>query len=563
MLTLIFTLFNNSDRAVAKVGHKNKELNKYFLTYNELMSLSQKKRHRYLKVIARALIPLDSEKKSKLKKVSFLTFFINEAYAETQYRCVGGGVPVVGDASTNCGVSSYAGFSCSGGQEICNPIVFGVQSDGSPYCFSNATTELCFNRVRVRSDSFDHPIFQSEEFQRDYASFTASIGEICDEGSANIIEGRSSVRQACGHIERQTNYNRRSVNVGPQTPNFFTSGADAAAVQGGPNAPDAPPEPTGPLSPEEEEPLSPQATDELATDCSSPSLTSRVPQASSGQRRNGSQLAGRYENGNGNTRHCQVLQDMSRGQIAPHLTNLVPVQMGEVTICVMPDYLSVGTDADNVRMPLGRDQAVEIAREMGFVLPTTTMVDRICEQARGGSNSYGITSSPFPWSIESERMGRILRHDERIDASLAETSYSPGDLVACHKKDLVMNAQRSRGSHSSQVNIYGWPRSRGGRNWQPLYDGHGDSYADYSHGVRLVSQTAFVNGRPVPLTDLIRDGRISSGAGVGASEIANFLPETPSSQHGASSCFEGSTLVDRSPRPPANPSYNGGGTSIQ
>ena len=34
---------------------------------------------------------------------------------------------------------------------------------------------------------------------------------------------------------------------------------------------------------------------------------------------------------------------------------------------------------------------------------------------------------------------------------------------------------------------------------------HGARYADYSHGVRLVSATAYVNGQPRSLLDVLQD----------------------------------------------------------
>jgi hypothetical protein len=48
------------------------------------------------------------------------------------------------------------------------------------------------------------------------------------------------------------------------------------------------------------------------------------------------------------------------------------------------------------------------------------------------------------------------------------------------------------------VAIYGWHRSNGDP-IQPLSTVHGEYYADYSHGIRLVSRTAYVNGRAVDL----------------------------------------------------------------
>lgn len=57
-----------------------------------------------------------------------------------------------------------------------------------------------------------------------------------------------------------------------------------------------------------------------------------------------------------------------------------------------------------------------------------------------------------------------------------------GGLIAGHRKDLI------QGSTPSNVAIYGWYDSDGNP-IQPVFTGHGGSYADYSHGVRLVRDT--------------------------------------------------------------------------
>ena len=76
-------------------------------------------------------------------------------------------------------------------------------------------------------------------------------------------------------------------------------------------------------------------------------------------------------------------------------------------------------------------------------------------------------------------------------------------LVSGHKKDLVLTNRLS--SAPGRVAIYGWHRP-GGNPIQPLSTVHGAEYADYSHGIRLVSRTAFVNGQAVDLQDLLMDG---------------------------------------------------------
>jgi len=59
-----------------------------------------------------------------------------------------------------------------------------------------------------------------------------------------------------------------------------------------------------------------------------------------------------------------------------------------------------------------------------------------------------------------------------------------------------------------RVAIYGWHRTNG-RPIQPLSTVHGARYADYSHGVRLVSQTAFIDGKPIDLKDVIQDRELA------------------------------------------------------
>ena len=56
--------------------------------------------------------------------------------------------------------------------------------------------------------------------------------------------------------------------------------------------------------------------------------------------------------------------------------------------------------------------------------------------------------------------------------------------------------------------IYGW-HLRSGSPIQPLSTVHGAQYADYSHGVRLVSRRAYVNGRAIDLSDLLSDSRLA------------------------------------------------------
>ena len=85
---------------------------------------------------------------------------------------------------------------------------------------------------------------------------------------------------------------------------------------------------------------------------------------------------------------------------------------------------------------------------------------------------------------------------------MAQAGGRHGVLLAGHKKDLVLANRLS--ANRGRVAIYGWHRGNGDP-IQPLSTVHGEYYADYSHGIRLVSRTAYVDGRPVDLRGLLTD----------------------------------------------------------
>jgi hypothetical protein len=57
--------------------------------------------------------------------------------------------------------------------------------------------------------------------------------------------------------------------------------------------------------------------------------------------------------------------------------------------------------------------------------------------------------------------------------------------------------------------LYGWHRGPSAP-IQPLSLVHGARYADYSHGIRLVATTAFVDGLPRSIFEVLRDPALST-----------------------------------------------------
>lgn len=224
----------------------------------------------------------------------------------------------------------------------------------------------------------------------------------------------------------------------------------------------------------------------------------------------GSEVMARIGNASGEQRDAAVVDELLKGNLPHFLRKLRPVTLEgtltsgrqvRVTLCVTPEYVSVGDDRDFVRVPLGLSAAARVAQEFGFLLPTPRMVDAIFDQAQAR-----VPPSPMKPTAAMTSTAYLLEHNRMVERQLQATRADRGALAAGHKKDLVLtNRLRSK---PGRVAIYGWHRP-GGRPIQPLSTVHGAEYADYSHGVRLVSRTAYLDGKPIPLEEIIRDSELA------------------------------------------------------
>lgn len=210
----------------------------------------------------------------------------------------------------------------------------------------------------------------------------------------------------------------------------------------------------------------------------------------------------------GRRRDAAVAEAILAGNFPEFQRRLVPVTLvgttsggarTRITLCVLPDYLALGHDGDFVRVPLGLPAASRIAERFGMLLPTARMVDAIHAQAR-----VRLTPRPMTPGPQMESTAYLLRHNATLEAQRARAGAGPGALIAGHKKDLVLTNRLAE--RPGRVAIYGWHHPDG-RPIQPLSTVHGAGYADYSHGVRLVGGTAFIDGRAADLRALLADPR--------------------------------------------------------
>jgi len=196
-----------------------------------------------------------------------------------------------------------------------------------------------------------------------------------------------------------------------------------------------------------------------------------------------------------------ALDAFQRGQVPGYLHRFVPVRSVWVdstgrtwraVFQVSRDYFMVGTAADRARVPLTPMAGQRIADELGCFLPTRKLVDLIHVQSR-------VKIEPVPMYAYRDSTVTMMQHDLIVEGQ----RRGRRGLVSGIKKDVVLCSVEALKGRAHRVAIYGWHRSDG-RPIQPLYTGHVDWYADYSHGIRFVRRRVRVNGRWLDYTELMR-----------------------------------------------------------
>jgi hypothetical protein len=170
----------------------------------------------------------------------------------------------------------------------------------------------------------------------------------------------------------------------------------------------------------------------------------------------------------------------------------------EVVIKVLPDYLTIGTDESHLRYPLSPLASQRIADAWNCLLPTTKLVTLVWHA--------GAKVTPRPWGppydASMHSLDRFVAHNKLVDDDLAKHDILPGMFVVGHKKDVVITNRLV--SRPKQVAIFGWHQPNG-KAIQPLSLIHENTYADYSHGTRLISQICTIDGIEFKLDELLCD----------------------------------------------------------
>lgn len=224
----------------------------------------------------------------------------------------------------------------------------------------------------------------------------------------------------------------------------------------------------------------------------------------------GSQFIEATKNLNRQDRENMTLKEVSQGNIPDSLRNLKQVNISitdsngnkhNAKISVIPDYIAIGSNDDYVRIPMNPITAQKIADKTGMILPTKKIVDEIYK-----SSDIKMSPQPLPAGPNMMSNEYYKKHNDMVQSQLTTKGDSNNKLISGHQKDVVITNRLD--NKPKQVAIYGWHQNNG-KPIQPLSTVHENTYADYSHGVRLVSSNIIVDGKQMNIKDVLKDPVLS------------------------------------------------------
>ncbi|MDQ8005431.1 MAG: hypothetical protein REI64_11580 [Pedobacter sp.] len=202
-----------------------------------------------------------------------------------------------------------------------------------------------------------------------------------------------------------------------------------------------------------------------------------------------------------------IFKEVRKGNIPIFLQRLSSIRIEKVidgtdyklTLFVLPDYLAIGDDEDYFYVPTTPMLAQRIANATRTMLPTKLMVDEIYKQAK-----IKFEPQPIPPTKAMTTVPVFIVHNNIVLQQLKDfkVQHLQSYLTAGNKKDIIIS-NKIYGQPTARVVIYGWHKLDG-KAIQPVYNKHTNTWADYSHGVRLVSETAILNGKKVKLANLLK-----------------------------------------------------------
>lgn len=180
-------------------------------------------------------------------------------------------------------------------------------------------------------------------------------------------------------------------------------------------------------------------------------------------------------------------------------TAMITGQLQTIRYYVLPDYLAIGTNSDYFYCPMRPQLAQKVADLLDCSLPTRKISDRIYHTAK-----VKMMPQPIPPSKAMITVPVFERHTRMVHQQREQSirQYPLGSLVAGNKKDVVISNMISNSKNQLRVVIYGWHKPDG-KAIQPLHNGHTTDHVDYSHGIRLIQNKLWINGKKTTLRSVL------------------------------------------------------------
>jgi hypothetical protein len=172
-------------------------------------------------------------------------------------------------------------------------------------------------------------------------------------------------------------------------------------------------------------------------------------------------------------------------------------QPHHATFYVSSDYFAVGQNNNWARVPLTPLAGQVLADRHNCFLPTRKIVDLIYTQSK-------LKLEPMPMYAYRDSTITMYHHHLMVEGQRKGRK----GLIAGIKKDVVLCTEEAMKGRTHRVAIYGWHKLDG-KAIQPLYTGHVDWYADYSHGIRLIYRKIKVDGKWMDYTELFGNPLLS------------------------------------------------------
>jgi len=223
----------------------------------------------------------------------------------------------------------------------------------------------------------------------------------------------------------------------------------------------------------------------------------------------GSAFANQVWNSSIIDREIAVVNEILSGNVPSFSRKLKAITIAgssyEMIFFAVCDYMAIGSDQDYFYIPMTPSTAQYLADSLNCTLPTKKMVDIIYNRAE-----FKLSPQPIPPSDTMTTVPVFWQHTELIKQQFAQLGFdrSADNIVGGTKKDIIIsNKIYSPEITYERVVIYGWHTSVNNP-IQPVYNRHIAMYADYSHGVRLISNIAFLNGDSVQVKDIVMDASL-------------------------------------------------------